>query len=433
MKIYIKTLGCDKNICDSDYAAGLLVSEGHRITDDPLKADIMLVNTCGFIKDAKVQSIESIFELASVKTEKQRLFVSGCLSQRYGRELAKEIPELDAVIGVNDYSRLPEIIRSGQREIMTSKAPRCYEEFGERKLLEKSYTASVKISEGCTNVCTYCAIPFIRGGYRSRKPKDILSEVKMLAQNGVKEIQIVAQDTTAYGRDLKGWSLAKLLKKICRTEGIEWVRLLYCYEDEITDELIKTIKSEKKIVKYIDIPLQHYSDKILKAMNRRSTSRSIEATVAKLRAEIPEIRIRTTFIVGFPGERKEDYKALYEFAERARFDRLGVFTYSKEEGTKAAKMPSQLKEDAKERRRDKLMELQRSISLEHNTELVGKTMKVIVTDIDSPGVYIGRTEFDAPEIDNEVIFTSKKKLKPGTFADVLITDAFDYDLKGEKI
>lgn len=433
MKIYIKTLGCDKNICDSDYAAGLLVSEGHRITDDPLKADIMLVNTCGFIKDAKVQSIESIFELASIKTKKQRLFVSGCLSQRYGSELAKEIPELDAVIGVNDYNRLPEIIRSEQREIMTSKAPKCYEEFGERKLLEKSYTASVKISEGCTNVCTYCAIPFIRGGYRSRRPEDILSEVKMLAQNGVKEIQIVAQDTTAYGRDLKDWSLAKLLKKICRTEGIEWVRLLYCYEDEITDELIKTIKSEKKIVKYIDIPLQHYSDKILKTMNRRSTSRSIEATVAKLRAEIPGIRIRTTFIVGFPGERKEDYKALYEFAERTRFDRLGVFTYSREEGTKAAKMPSQLKEDAKERRRDKLMELQRSISLEHNTELVGKTMKVIVTDIDSPGVYIGRTEFDAPEIDNEVIFTSKKKLKPGTFADVLITDAFDYDLKGEKI
>lgn len=433
MKIYIKTLGCDKNICDSDYAAGLLISEGHRITDDPLKADIMLVNTCGFIKDAKVQSIESIFELASIKTKKQRLFVSGCLSQRYGSELAKEIPELDAVIGVNDYNRFPEIIRSEQREIMTSKAPKCYEEFGERKLLEKSYTASVKISEGCTNVCTYCAIPFIRGGYRSRRPEDILSEVKMLAQNGVKEIQIVAQDTTAYGRDLKGWSLAKLLKKICRTDGIEWVRLLYCYEDEITDELIKTIKSEKKIVKYIDIPLQHYSDRILKAMNRRSTSRSIEATVAKLRAEIPEIRIRTTFIVGFPGERKEDFKALYDFAERTRFDRLGVFTYSKEEGTKAAKMPSQLKEDAKERRRDKLMELQRSISLEHNTQLVGKTMKVIVTDIDSPGVYIGRTEFDAPEIDNEVIFTSKKKLKPGTFADVLITDAFDYDLKGEKI
>ena len=433
MKIYIKTLGCDKNICDSDYVAGLLASEGHRITDDPAKADIMLVNTCGFIKDAKVQSIESIFELAAIKKDKQRLFVSGCLSQRYGAELAKEIPELDAVLGVNDYNRLPEIIKSEEREILTSKAPRCYEEFGSRKLLEKSYTASVKISEGCTNVCTYCAIPFIRGGYRSRKPEDILSEVKMLAGSGVKEIQIVAQDTTAYGKDIKGWSLAKLLKKICKVDGIEWVRLLYCYEDEITDELIQTIKSEKKIVKYIDIPLQHYSDRILKAMNRKSTPKSIESTIAKLRKEIPGIRIRTTFIVGFPGETKADFKALYDFVERARFDRMGVFTYSKEEGTRAAKMPSQVKEDAKQRRLDKLMELQRSISLEHNEELVGKTMRVIVTEEDSPGVYIGRTEFDAPDIDNEVIFTSRNKLKPGTFADVLVTGAFDYDLQGEMI
>ncbi|MBR6025360.1 MAG: 30S ribosomal protein S12 methylthiotransferase RimO, partial [Firmicutes bacterium] len=426
LKIYIKTLGCDKNICDSDYVAGLLASEGHRITDDPAKADIMLVNTCGFIKDAKVQSIESIFELAAIKKDKQRLFVSGCLSQRYGAELAKEIPELDAVLGVNDYNRLPEIIKSEEREILTSKAPRCYEEFGSRKLLEKSYTASVKISEGCTNVCTYCAIPFIRGGYRSRKPEDILSEVKMLAGSGVKEIQIVAQDTTAYGKDIKGWSLAKLLKKICKVDGIEWVRLLYCYEDEITDELIQTIKSEKKIVKYIDIPLQHYSDRILKAMNRKSTPKSIESTIARLRKEIPGIRIRTTFIVGFPGETKTDFKALYDFVERARFDRMGVFTYSKEEGTRAAKMPSQVKEDAKQRRLDKLMELQRSISLEHNEELVGKTMRVIVTEEDSPGVYIGRTEFDAPDIDNEVIFTSRKKLKPGAFADVLVTGAFDY-------
>ena len=349
MKIYIKTLGCDKNICDSDYVAGLLASEGHRITDDPAKADIMLINTCGFIKDAKVQSIESIFELAAIKKDRQRLFVSGCLSQRCGAELAKEIPELDAVLGVNDYNRLPEIIKSEEREILTSKAPRCYEEFGSRKLLEKSYTASVKISEGCTNVCTYCAIPFIRGGYRSRKPEDILSEVKMLAGSGVKEIQIVAQDTTAYGKDIKGWSLAKLLKKICKVDGIEWVRLLYCYEDEITDELIQTIKSEKKIVKYIDIPLQHYSDRILKAMNRKSTPKSIESTIAKLRKEIPGIRIRTTFIVGFPGETKADFKALYDFVERARFDRMGVFTYSKEEGTRAA-VPGQRRRKAEKAR-----------------------------------------------------------------------------------
>ena len=434
MKVYIKTLGCDKNTCDSDYVAGLLLQKGHSLTDSPDKADIMIVNTCGFIKDAKMQSIETILELGENKRKGQKLIVTGCLSQRYAKELASEMPEVDSFLGVNDYMSLPDALESEERMVKAAKAPRCYEEFGTRVRLEKGVSAPIKISEGCTNVCSYCAIPFMRGGYRSREPKAVLEEAKALAKSGVKELLIVAQDSTAYGSDFKKpYSLARLLNELCKTEGIHWIRLMYCYEDEITDELIETIKKQDKIVKYIDIPLQHHSAKILKAMNRKSTPESIDNTIAKLRREIPEIRIRTTFIVGFPGETKADFKELCEFAERARFDRLGAFTYSKEEGTRAAKMKSQVKDDAKERRLSRLMELQRGISLEKNTGLIGSEMEVLIEGPDSPGVYIGRTAYDAPGIDNEVIVSSKKKLKPGSFVKVKIKDAFDYDLSGDLI
>ncbi len=427
MKVYLKTFGCDKNTCDSEFIRGDLLSRGLKLIDDPFKADVMIVNTCGFIKDAKVQSIEAILELGSIKTDKQRLIVSGCLSQRYAKELFKEMPEVDAFLGVNDYDKLFDFINSDKRELINSKAPRCYEEYGRRAPVKGEWTAPLKISDGCKNVCSYCAIPYIRGGYRSRDFDTIVKEAEELAKQGIKELLIVGQDVTAYE------DLPKLLRRLCKIDGIHWIRIMYCYEDEISDELIQTIKAEDKIVKYIDIPLQHYSDKVLKLMHRKSTQASINKTISKLRKEIPDIRIRTTFIVGFPGEYKEDFKLLYDFVDDTKFDRLGVFTYSKEEGTRAAKMPSQVKEDAKLRRQDKIMELQRAISLRHNEELVGKTLEVLVEELDSPGVYIGRTEYDAPDIDNAVIFSSKKKLKPGSFVKVKITDAFDYDLNGELV
>lgn len=427
MKVYIKTLGCDKNTCDSEFIKGGLLAAGNKVVEDPLKADVMIVNTCGFIKDAKVQSIEAILDLGAIKTDSQKLIVTGCLSQRYAKELAKEMPEVDSFLGVNDYNKLLDVIKSDERLIFNSKASKCYEEFGVRAKSNGEWVAPLKISDGCKNVCSYCAIPYIRGGYRSRDSKLVIEEAKKLAAEGVKELLIVGQDVTAY-EDLPG-----LLRKLCKIDGIHWIRLMYCYENEITGDLIKVIKEEKKIVKYIDIPLQHYSDKILKSMNRRSTSKSITNTLAKLRKEIPDIKIRTTFIVGYPGEHKEDFNMLYDFVRETKFDRLGVFTYSKEEGTRAAKMPGQVKEDAKLRRQDKIMELQRSISLSHNQEFVGKTIEVLVEEMDEPGVYIGRTEYDAPDIDNEVIFTSKKKLKLGSFVNVKINDAFDYDLNGEYI
>lgn len=427
MKVFIKTLGCDKNTCDSEFIKGGLLNKGYKITDDPYKADFMIVNTCGFIKDAKVQSIESIFELASIKTDKQKLFVTGCLSQRYGQELYKEMPEVDGFLGVNDYDKLDTILSSNERLLFNSKASKCYKEFGSRAAVKGLWSAPLKISDGCKNVCSYCAIPYIRGGYRSRDSKLIVEEAKKLASQGVKELILVGQDVTAY-EDLPG-----LLKKLCKIDGIHWIRIMYCYEDEISDELINVIKTEDKIVKYIDIPLQHYSDKILESMNRKSRSKSIEKTISKLRKEIPDIRIRTTFIVGYPGEHKEDFKLLYDFVEKTRFDRLGVFTYSKEEGTRASRMPSQVRDDAKLRRQEKIMELQRSISLEHNQDMVGSVQEVLVEELDTDGVYIGRTQYDAPDIDNEVIFTSKKKLKLGSFVKVKITDAFDYDLNGELV
>ncbi len=427
MNIFIKTLGCDKNTCDSEFIKGDLISKGYKFTDNPYNADVLIVNTCGFIKDAKIQSIESIFELANIKSNKQKLIVTGCLSQRYASELFDEMPEVDAFLGVNDYDKLEELIISDERLFYNSKANKCYKEFGQRAAVDGIWSAPLKISDGCKNVCSYCAIPYIRGGYRSRDPKLIIDEAKTLAKQGVKELILVGQDVTAYE------NLPFLLKQLCKIDGIHWIRLMYCYENEITDDLIKVIKSEKKIVKYIDIPLQHYSDKILKSMNRRSRSITISNTIEKLRTEIPDIRIRTTFIVGYPGEQKQDFKLLYDFVEKTKFDRLGVFTYSKEEGTKASKMPGQVKEDAKLRRQEKIMELQRKISLWHNQEMIGTIQEVLVEELDSDGVYIGRTQFDAPDIDNEVIFTSNKKLKLGSFVNVKITDAFDYDLNGELV
>ena len=435
MKVFIQTLGCEKNTVDSENAAKLLTDAGCTICEDPQDADCFIVNTCGFIHDAKQQSIEAIFDLSRIKTEGKKLIVTGCLSQRYAKELSAEMPEVDAFLGVNDYLKLPEIVLGDRTErTLCSLAGKPYEELGGRVLSTVPWSRSIKIAEGCSNICSYCAIPFIRGKYRSRQPEAIINEAQKLAEEGCKELVIIAQDVTFYGRDLGlKEALPKLLKDLCRIEGIEWIRLMYCYEDEITESLIQTIKDEPKICHYLDIPIQHCSGRILKAMNRKSTPESIWSTITNLRKQIPDIAIRTTLITGFPGETKEDFKELYDFVKEAGFDRLGAFAYSKEEGTKAAEMPGQVRRDVKERRRDRIMELQREISLKHNQALVGRTFKVLVEAQDDENTYTGRTFMDAPEIDNSVIFISKKALQPGSFAQVRITDAFDYDISGEAV
>ena len=432
-KVYIETLGCEKNTVDSSCAAGLFREAGCLITNNPAKADILMVNTCGFINDAKQQSIEAIFNLVGQKTEKQKLIVSGCLSQRYSEELAKEIPEVDYFLGVNDYDKLPLIVNGTAERVNANICGTIFTEMP-RSPENLSVSASIKIAEGCNNICSYCIIPFIRGRYRSRKPEDILAEAKMLAENGVKELVVIAQDVTFYGKDFKqNDMLPKLLHDLCRIDGLKWIRLMYCYEDEITPALIETIKNEEKIVKYIDIPIQHCSNKILKAMNRKSTKESITKTVKTLRKLIPGIVIRTTLITGFPGEKKDEFDELYSFVSDMKFDRLGVFTYSKEEGTKAALMKPQVRQDVKERRKDKIMELQRSISSENNQKYVGTVQEVLVEEDMKDGTWSGRCSFDAEGIDNGVIISSKKKLKVGSFIKVKINDAFDYDLSGEAI
>ncbi|WP_027398529.1 30S ribosomal protein S12 methylthiotransferase RimO [Anaerovorax odorimutans] len=435
MKIYIETLGCPKNVEDSETAGGILERAGHEIINNPKAANAIIVNTCGFINDAKKESIDRIFDMAEYKQNDKLLIVSGCLSQRYGEELYNEMPEVDIFMGVNDYEKLPQILKNynqGKREKHFSDYEKIYKERGERKLITPNYSATLKISEGCDNICAYCVIPLIRGSYRSRKKEDILKEAKKLSENGCRELILIAQDTTAYGIDLYGeYKLASLVKELCKIAGIKWIRLMYCYEDRITDELIKVMAEEKKVCHYIDIPIQHSTDKILKAMNRRSTNSSILNTIKKLRKAIPDIHIRTTLITGFPGEDDDDFEQLADFVQDMKFERLGVFHYSKEEGTPAAKMEGQVSEDIKIRRKEALMTMQLDISLTSNQSKLDKVIEVIVEEKDEDGSYIGRSRYDAPEIDNSVIFTSKKNLLPGDIVNVKIIDAFDYDLVGE--
>lgn len=439
MKIYFETLGCPKNANDSEMAAGILEEKGHCIVNSPVDSDAIIVNTCGFINDAKKESIAKIFEMADLKEDenkKRLLIVSGCLSKRYGDDLFKEMPEVDIFIGVNEYHELPEILEKHQtdREIYIYDCNQQFQETTNRKLNENPYTATIKIAEGCDNICAYCIIPHIRGHYRSRKEEDILQEAEMLAENGCRELILIAQDVTAYGCDLYGeFRLAQLVKKLCRIDKLQWIRLMYCYEDRITDELIEVMASEKKVCHYIDIPIQHSSDKILKLMNRRSTHESILNKIHKLRQAMPDITIRTTLITGFPGETREEFDELYDFVETTKFERLGVFAYSKEEGTPAADMKGQVRSDVKEKRKDSIMRLQLEISLVSNQQRIGQVLQVLVEEQDEEGAYVGRTQYDAPEIDNSVIFNSDKVLKPGDMVMVRITDAFDYDLVGVEV
>ena len=435
MRIYIETLGCPKNFNDSQVAAGILENENHIIVNEPEDADIIMVNTCGFINDAKTESIEKILEMAEYKADGKKLVVSGCLSQRYADDLYKEMPEVDLFVGVNEYEKLPELFSSlSTRAVVCSNCVSDVLESQARKLSENPYTATIKIAEGCNNICAYCIIPKIRGKYRSKREEDILNEAEQLAAAGCKELILIAQDVTYYGKDLYGeLRLAKLLKKLCKIDGIKWIRLMYCYEDRITDELIRVMAEEEKICNYLDIPIQHGSDSVLRAMNRRSTSASITNTLQRLRTAIPDIHIRTTLIVGFPGETEKDYETLVEFIEKEKFERLGVFSYSQEENTPAGEMENQVDEEIKAERLDGIMRRQIEISLESNQAKVGKTLEVLVEEMEDEGSFIGRTRYDAPEIDNAVIFTSSQNPLPGDMVKVLIQDAFDYDLVGTEV
>ena len=420
----ISTLGCEKNTVDSENAARILTDSGCVITEDPDEADVFLVNTCGFIKDAKEQSIQTIFDIAQIKGDRP-LIVSGCLTQRYAAELEKDLPEADYILGVNDYDRLPEIIAgAASGRVFAGQCGARYKELGARKLTTQPWTRSIKIAEGCSNVCSYCIIPSIRGKYRSRREEDILAEARQLAAEGCKELVIIAQDVTFYGRDLGlKDALPGLLRKLSAIEGIEWIRLMYCYEDEISEGLIREIRDN----------IQHCNDEILRSMNRKSTGASIRNTITTLRKEVPNITIRTTLIVGYPGETKEQFNELLDFVRDTEFDRLGVFTYSKEEGTKAAEMKGQVRSDVKQRRYDRIMSEQQRISLEHNLAFIGRTLPVLVEEIDEDGSFIGRSPMDAPDIDNNVLFTGPQGIRPGDIVDLEITDAFDYDLCGKAV
>ena len=432
MKIYFDTLGCPKNFYDTDAAKYLLETEGYTMTDDPEDSDVIIVNTCGFIDDAKRESIQRIPELADSKEDKQKLVVSGCLPKRFASDLKEEMPEVDLFIGVNEYGRLPELLKEmPETKVDISETYDSFLPFLKRDLGKHPYTATLKIAEGCDNRCAYCAIPYIRGGYRSKKKEDVLEEARYLASSGVKELILIAEDLTNYGTDIyDSYRLADLLRELVKVDGIEWIRLMYCYEDRITDDLISVMAKEPKICHYIDVPIQHSSDKVLKEMRRRSTGESIRTTMAKLRKAMPDITIRTTLIVGFPGETDEDFADLMDFVRTQKFQRLGVFSYSQEEGTPAGDREDQIPEDIKQERLDMVMMAQMEISNEHNAALVGRTLKVMVDSSEEDGSYVGRTMYDAPEIDDSVLFTSRRDLRPGDIVNVLIEDAFDYDLTG---
>ncbi len=373
--------------------------------------------------------------MSQYKEYGKKLVVSGCLSQRYSKELMAEMPEVDCFIGVNEYQKLPEILtRLEERRAIVDNVIAPQLPLLPRKLNQNPYSATLKIAEGCDNRCAYCVIPSIRGGFRSKAKEDVIKEALELAKAGCKELLLIAQDTTNYGMDIYGYrALPELLDELCKIEEIKWIRLMYCYEDRISDQLIAAMKRNPKVCRYIDIPIQHSSNQVLKAMRRRSTTESIKNTIFKLRKEIPDIHIRTTLIVGFPGETEADYRHLCDFVEEMKFARLGAFAYSKEENTPAGEMKNQIPKRKKEQRLDGIMRRQLDISLALNREKIGKIFTVLVEDIDEDGSYVGRTQYDAPEIDNGVIFTSTRSLKSGDFVQVLIEDAFDYDLVGVEV
>lgn len=437
MKILFISLGCDKNLADSEEMLGLLTAGGHEITDDETQADAIVINTCCFIKDAKEESVETILEMAEYKKTGSchALIVTGCMAQRYQKEIIEEVPEVDAVLGTTSYG---DIVKALEEAV----AGNHFEEFrdidylpdtgSKRVLTTGGHFGYLKIAEGCDKHCTYCIIPKLRGKFRSVPMERLIAQAEDMAEQGVKELILVAQETTVYGKDLYGKkSLHILLKKLCEIRGIRWIRILYCYPEEIYDELIETIRDEKKICHYLDIPIQHASDRILKRMGRRTSKQELVDIVGKLRKEIPDIVLRTTLITGFPGETEEDHEELKEFVDEMEFDRLGVFTYSPEENTPAAEMADQVPEEVKEERRDELMELQQEISYDRGQDRIGQELLVMIEGkVADESAYIGRTYGDAPKVDGYIFVQTGELLMTGDFAKVRVTGALEYDLIG---
>jgi ribosomal protein S12 methylthiotransferase len=439
MNIFFVSLGCDKNLVDSENMLGILHENGYRITQDEKTADIIIINTCCFIHDAKQESINTILEMAEYKKTGscKALIVTGCLAERYKDEILKEIPEVDALLGTSSFSAILDVVTEltdGKQHSHFDSLDLPPSTFGKRILTSGTHYAYLKIAEGCDKHCTYCVIPAVRGNYRSIPMEALITEAEYLAAQGIKELILVAQETTLYGSDLYGRkALPELLTKLCRIDGIAWIRILYCYPEEITDELIEVMKTESKICHYLDIPIQHASDRILKLMGRRTDRADLERIISKLRDNIPDIILRTTLITGFPTEAEEDHQELLEFVSKHRFDRLGVFTYSKEDNTPAAKLKPQILAKVKKQRQKELMKLQQSIVFEAAEKRIGKTYEVLIEGriTGEENVYIGRTYMDAPQVDGFMFLTSEEELISGDIVRVKVNSAKDYDLIGD--
>ena len=438
MKILFISLGCDKNLADSEEMLGLLTGNGHEIVDSEEEADAIVINTCCFIHDAKEESVNTILEMAEYKKTGtcKILIVTGCMAQRYKEEITEEIPEVDAVLGTTSYGDIVKALNEAKaghvfREFKDINA--LPEDSGRRVITTGGHFGYLKIAEGCDKHCTYCIIPSLRGKFRSVPEERLLKQAEYMASQGVRELILVAQETTVYGTDLYGKkTLHILLKKLCQIKGIRWIRVLYCYPEEIYDELIQVMKEEKKICHYLDLPIQHASDRILKRMGRRTSKAQLVGIITKLRREIPDIVLRTSLITGFPGETEEDHQELMEFVDEMEFDRLGVFTYSPEEGTPAETMEGQVPEELKEERRDEIMELQQEISLEKGNNRIGQELLVMIEGkVSGESAYIGRTYGDAPKVDGYMFVQTGELLVTGDFAKVKVTGAMEYDLIGE--
>lgn len=440
MNILFISLGCDKNLVDSEVMLGLLDKKGYQIVDSEEDADIIVVNTCCFIHDAKEESIQTILEMAEYKKEGKlkALIVTGCLAQRYQQEIIDEIPEVDAVLGTTSYDHIVEAVEealAGNGHVVLEDVDALPDVKEKRLVTTGGHYAYMKIAEGCDKHCTYCIIPKLRGNYRSVPMEKLLAEAKDLADQGVKELILVAQETTVYGKDLYGEkSLHKLLRELCKISGIQWIRILYCYPEEIYDELIQTIKEENKVCHYLDLPIQHASDAVLKRMGRRTSKAQLVEIIEKLRKEIPDISLRTTLITGFPSETQEQHEELKDFVDEMEFDRLGVFTYSPEEDTPAATMTEQIPEEVKEERQAELMELQQEIAFDLAEDMVGREVLVMIEGkVADENAYVGRTYKDAPNVDGLIFINTDEELMSGDFARVRVTGALEYDLIGELI
>lgn len=438
MKILFISLGCDKNLVDTEVMLGMLASRGYEMTNDEQEADIIVINTCCFIHDAKEESIQNILEMAEYKKNgsAKALIVTGCMAERYRQEILDEIPEVDEVLGTTAYDRILDAVDAalaGQHEVMTADLDALPLPETKRLVTTGGHFAYLKIAEGCDKHCTYCIIPKIRGNFRSVPMERLLKEAQDLAEQGVKELILVAQETTLYGKDLYGEkSLPKLLRELCKISGIRWIRILYCYPEEITDELIQVMKEEPKICHYLDLPIQHANDTILKRMGRRTSKQELIDIVQKLRKEIPDICLRTTLITGFPGETQEQHEEVMEFIDTLEFDRLGAFTYSPEEDTPAATFEDQIDEEVKEDRQADIMELQQEIAFDKSEDMIGREVLVMIEGkVADENAYVGRTYRDAPNVDGLIFINTDVELISGDFAKVKVTGALDYDLIGE--